>query len=131
MFRMEDHMTRSVVFGAGACALALALATLSDGPATTHAAAADPGVVQGAAGEPYPGMPAIAPIGVGIGKYMDVPASGQGPAVDPAKGYRLQDLGGGLYLITDNAIQAMFLVYDRGVVLIDAPQSLVPHIPQA
>ena len=42
-------------------------------------------------------MPSIAPIGVRIGKYMDVPASAQGPAVDPAKGYRLQDLGSGLY----------------------------------
>src|SRR5882762_6893793 len=145
MFRVEDGMIRSNAFvfrsrllcagtvkvGTGACALALGLATLSGGPATTHAAAAGPGVVQGAAGEPYPGMPAIAPIGVGIGKYMDVPASGQGPAVDPAKGYRLQDLGGGLYLITDNAIQSMFLVYDRGVVVIDAPQNLAPHIPQA
>jgi len=145
MFRVEDGMIRSNAFvfrsrllcagtvkvGTGACALALGLATLSGGPATTHAAAADPVVVQGAAGEPYPGMPAIAPIGVGIGKYMDVPASGQGPAVDPAKGYRLQDLGGGLYLITDNAIQSMFLVYDRGVVVIDAPQNLAPHIPQA
>lgn len=85
----------------------------------------------GAAGEPYPNMPLIAPIGVRTGKYMDVPASAQGPAVDPAKGYRLQDLGRGLYLITDNAIQSMFLVYDRGVVVIDVPQNLVAHIPQA
>ena len=45
---------------------------------------------------PYANMPKIAPIGVRIGKYMDVPASAQGPAVDPAKGYRLQDLGNGL-----------------------------------
>ena len=87
--------------------------------------------VQGAPGEPYPDMPSIAPIGVRIGKYMDVPASAQGPAVDPAKGYRLQDLGSGLYLITDNAIQSMFLVYDRGVVVIDAPQNLAAHIPRA
>jgi glyoxylase-like metal-dependent hydrolase (beta-lactamase superfamily II) len=86
---------------------------------------------QGAAAEPYPNMPAIAPIGVRIAKYMDVPASAQGPAIDPAKCYRLQDLGRGLYLITDNAIQSMFLVYDRGVVVIDAPQALAAHIPQA
>jgi hypothetical protein len=43
-----------------------------------------------------------------------VPASAQGPAIDPAKGYRLQGLGKGLYMITDNAIQSMFLVYNRG-----------------
>lgn len=59
---------------------------------------------QGEAGEPYPNMPSIAPIGVRIGKYLDVRASAQGPAIDSAKGYRLQDLGKGLYMITDNAL---------------------------
>ena len=86
---------------------------------------------QGTAGQPYPNMPSIAPIGVRSGKYMDVPDSAQGPAIDPAKGYRLQDLGSGLYMITDNAIQSMFLVYDRGVVVIDAPQNLASFIPKA
>jgi glyoxylase-like metal-dependent hydrolase (beta-lactamase superfamily II) len=71
--------------------------------------------------EPYPHMPSIAPIGERVAKYQDVPASGRGPAVEPAKGYRLQDLGGGLYMITDNVYQSMFLVYDRGVVVVDAP----------
>src|SRR5260370_25232371 len=92
---------------------------------------ADPTSEPGAAGEPYPNMPSIAPIGVRIAKYMDVPASAQGPAIDPAKGYRVQDLGKGLYMITDNAIQSMFLVYDRGVVVIDAPQNLAAFIPKA
>src|SRR5712671_216797 len=91
----------------------------------------DPISEPGAAGEPYPNMPSIAPIGVRIGKYLDVPSSSQGPPIDPAKGYRVQDLGSGLYMITDNAIQAMFLVYDRGVVVIDAPQNLAPFIPKA
>ena len=62
---------------------------------------------QGEAGEPYSHMPSIAPIGVRIAKYLDVPASAQGPAIDPAKGYRLQDLGSGLYivqLLKDNTI---------------------------
>jgi glyoxylase-like metal-dependent hydrolase (beta-lactamase superfamily II) len=83
------------------------------------------------AGEPYANMPAIAPIGVRIGKYMDIPASSQGPGIDPSKGYRLQKLGDGLYMVTDNAIQSMFLVYDRGVVLVDAPQTLAAIIPKA
>ena len=83
------------------------------------------------AGEPYPNMPSIAPIGVRIAKYFDVPPSSQGPAIDPARGYRLQDMGSGLYLITDNAIQSMFLVYDRGVVVVDAPQNLAAFIPKA
>jgi glyoxylase-like metal-dependent hydrolase (beta-lactamase superfamily II) len=92
---------------------------------------ADPTSEPGAAGEPYPNMPSIAPIGVKIAKYLDVPAASQGPPIDPAKGYRVQDLGSGLYMITDNAIQSMFLVYDRGVVVIDAPQNLAAFIPKA
>jgi glyoxylase-like metal-dependent hydrolase (beta-lactamase superfamily II) len=86
---------------------------------------------QGTAGEPYPQMPSVAAIGVRTGKYMDVPASARGTAVDPAKGYRLQDFGGGLYMITDNAYQSMLLVYDRGVVVIDAPPAYAAHIPRA
>jgi glyoxylase-like metal-dependent hydrolase (beta-lactamase superfamily II) len=92
---------------------------------------ADPTSEPGAAGEPYPNMPSIASIGVRIGKYLDVPSSSLGPRIDPAKGYRVQDLGSGLYMITDNAIQSMFLVYDRGVVVIDAPQNLAVYIPKA
>src|SRR5437660_12373888 len=92
---------------------------------------ADPTSEPGAAGEPYPNMPSIAPIGVRIAKYLDVPASAQGPAIDPAKGYRVQDLGSCPYMITDNAIQSMFLVYNRGVVVIDAPQNLAVYIPKA
>ena len=98
--------------------------------AITPAQSVETSAEQGVAGKPYPLMPRIAPIGVRIGKYMDVPASSGGPAIDPAKGYRLQNLGSGLYMITDNAIQSMFLVYDRGVVVIDAPQTYAAHILQ-
>jgi hypothetical protein len=80
--------------------------------------------VPGAAGAPYPNMPQIAPIGVRIAKYMDVPESAKGLAIDPAKGYRLQRLGNGLYMITDNAYQSMFMTYETGVVVIDAPPRL-------
>lgn len=87
--------------------------------------------VPGAASTPYPNMPRIAPIGARIAKYMDVPESAMGPAIDPAKGYRLQALGKGLFMITDNAYQSMFMVYEKGVVVIDAPPSYAAHIPQA
>ena len=110
-------------------AIVVAAATASAyGQSTSSGVAAN---VQGAAGDPYPDMPSIAPIGVRIGKYLDVPASSRGPAVDPAKGYRLQDLGSGLYMVTDNINQSMILVYDNGVVVIDAPQSYAARIPQA
>ena len=87
--------------------------------------------VPGSAGQPYPGMPVIAPIGARIAKYMDVPQSAKGPAIDPTKGYRLQDLGEGLYMVTDNAYQSMFLVYEDGVVVVDAPPSYAALIPRA
>jgi glyoxylase-like metal-dependent hydrolase (beta-lactamase superfamily II) len=111
--------------------LALIIASISVFPAITRAQSDAPRNDEGTAGEPYPNMPSIPPIGVRTGKYFDIPASAQGPAVDSAKGYRLQDFGGGLYMITDNQIQSMFFVYDRGVVVMDAPQSYAAHIRQA
>jgi hypothetical protein len=45
---------------------------------------------------PYANMPSIAPIGARIGHYQKVPEDAKGPPVDPAKGYRLQELGKGL-----------------------------------
>ncbi len=89
-------------------------------PPTALAAGAD---VPGAAGSPYEAMPAIAAIGERTGKYLDVPEAAKGPPIDPSRGYRLQDLGRGLYMITDNAYQSMFLVYETGVVVVDAPPS--------
>jgi glyoxylase-like metal-dependent hydrolase (beta-lactamase superfamily II) len=87
--------------------------------------------MRGAAGEPYPPMPTIASIGERTAKYLDIPESARGPDVDPAKGYRLQDLGDGLFMVTDNIYQSMFLVYDRGVVVVDAPPNYAKRIPQA
>ena len=85
----------------------------------------------GAPGAPYLNMPAIAPLGARIGKHLEVPESSKGPAIDPAKGYRIQDLGQGLYMVTDNGYQSMFMVYDKGVVVVDAPTSYAQYIPKA
>jgi glyoxylase-like metal-dependent hydrolase (beta-lactamase superfamily II) len=87
--------------------------------------------VEGFSGAPYANMPAIAPLGVRIAKHIKIPESAKGPAVDPAKGYRLQELGKGLYMITDNVYQSMFLVYETGVVVIDAPAPFAPFILKA
>jgi hypothetical protein len=48
---------------------------------------------RGTTGDPYPNMPAIPPPGLRISKHLDVPESAKGPAIDPAKGYRVQELG--------------------------------------
>jgi glyoxylase-like metal-dependent hydrolase (beta-lactamase superfamily II) len=80
---------------------------------------------------PYPNMPVIAPIGVRIEKYLEVNESAKGPSTDPKKGYRLQKLGNGLYMITDNAYQSMFMVYETGVVVVDAPPAFAQYILKA
>jgi glyoxylase-like metal-dependent hydrolase (beta-lactamase superfamily II) len=85
----------------------------------------------GCAGAPYLNMPEIAAIGPRTGKYIDIPESAKGPAIDPAKGYRMQQLGRGLYMVTENVYQAMLMVYERGVVVVDAPPSIAAYIPKA
>jgi hypothetical protein len=87
---------------------ALILACICSFTAVAHPQSSASRSEQGTAGEPYPNMPSIPPIGVRTAKYFDIPALAQGPAVDPVKGYRLQDFGSGLYMITDNQIQSMF-----------------------
>ena len=82
----------------GLAVLSILLAATIDS-AHAQTGSTDPG----APGAPYPDMPRVAPIGVRIAKYIDVPDSAKGPAVDPAKGYRIQKLGDGLSMITDNA----------------------------
>ena len=89
------------------------------------AQASDPRAVADA---PYANMPRIAPIGVRIGQHLGIPEDAKGPPVDAAKGYRLEQLGDGLYMITDNAYQSMFMVYENGVVVVDAPPSYSAHI---
>jgi hypothetical protein len=86
---------------------------------------------EGTAGHPYPNMPVIAPIGERIGKYLEVNESAKGPDIDAGKGYRLQKLGNNLFMITDNAYQSMFMIYEAGVVVVDAPPPFAQHIVKA
>jgi glyoxylase-like metal-dependent hydrolase (beta-lactamase superfamily II) len=84
--------------------------------------------VPGEPGAPYANMNHLAPIGVRTGKYLDIPDSAKGPPIDPAKGYRVEELGPDLYLVTDNGYMSMFMVHENGVVLVDAPTSYADHI---
>lgn len=85
----------------------------------------------GAPGAPYPNMPALAPIGVRVDSYLHVPDSAKGPAIEAAKGYRTQRLGDRLYMITDGAYQSMFMTYEDGVVVVDAPPPYASSIRRA
>ncbi len=73
----------------------------------------------------------IAPIGARPTAFMKIPASARGPEIDRKKGYRIESLGPGLFMVTDNAYQSMFMVYDRGVVVVDAPPSYSDKLKEA
>src|ERR1700722_11027941 len=117
---MTKHRLTGLVAAAGLLLSGLALADAAGDLAPP-----------GQPGRPYPNMPPIAPIGERIDKYYDLPEISKGPAVDPAKGYRIEELGKGLYLITDGGYQSVFMVYETGVVVIDAPPLYSAKIRQA
>lgn len=105
------------------------LAVMLFGLMPTSGVLADP--LPGEPGTQYEHMPKLAPIGVRVDHYLPVPSQDQVPAIDPGKGYRTQKLGRGLYMITDNGYQSMFMVYETGVVVVDAPPGYSAHIRQA
>lgn len=59
-----------------------------------------------------------------------LPQTARGPAI-PEQGYLRQEIGDGLHLVTEGAFQMMFLVTEEGVVVVDAPPTLGPHIRPA
>jgi glyoxylase-like metal-dependent hydrolase (beta-lactamase superfamily II) len=56
-------------------------------------------------------------------KYAPVPDFARGPEI-PSSGYRVTELGGGAYGITTGLVNTMFLVTQKGVVVVDAPPDL-------
>lgn len=59
-----------------------------------------------------------------------VPAVAQGPAI-PGTGYLVQEVRDKLYWLTDGVYSCMFLATGAGVILVDAPQTLAPHLLDA
>lgn len=51
--------------------------------------------------------------------------------IDPALGYAVKNVGGGVYVISDNGWQSAFLVTSDGVIVFDEPASFGKHIPSA
>jgi hypothetical protein len=51
--------------------------------------------------------------------------------VDPKLGYAVKEMGGGVYVISDNGWQSAFLVTSEGVIVFDAPESFGKSIPSA
>ena len=53
-----------------------------------------------------------------------LPTTAQGPAIPQDKGYLVEEIGDGLYWVTDGTYQVMFLTTGEGVVAVDAPPNL-------
>jgi len=51
--------------------------------------------------------------------------------IDPKLGYAVKDVGGGVYVASDNGWQSAFLVTDDGVIVFDAPESFGKSLPSA
>ena len=51
--------------------------------------------------------------------------------IDPNLGYAMKNVGGGVYVLSDNGWQSAFLVTDEGVIVFDAPASFGKSIPSA
>jgi len=51
--------------------------------------------------------------------------------IDPKLGYAVKDVGGGVYVLSDNGWQSAFLVTEDGVIVFDAPASFGKSIPSA
>ncbi len=52
------------------------------------------------------------------------------PVID-SKGYYVGSYGGGAYWVTDGLYNSMFIVSDKGVIVIDAPRSYADKLPDA
>jgi glyoxylase-like metal-dependent hydrolase (beta-lactamase superfamily II) len=64
------------------------------------------------------------------GRYLQVPDPARGPALNE-DGYVVEEIGEGLYWVTDGFYQMMFLLTGEGVVAIDAPPTLGHNIHRA
>lgn len=58
----------------------------------------------------------------------DVPPAARGPAIDPARGWLVEEIRGGAYWVTDGDYQALLVTSAEGVAVIDAPPSLGPQL---
>ena len=68
-----------------------------------------------------PTTPSVAPI----------PNAAFGPAIPQDKGYLVEEIGDGLYWLTEGIYQVMFLTTSEGVIVVDAPPSIGENLLKA
>ena len=75
---------------------------------------------------------AVAHLGARLAPCVsDLPSTVTGPAIDFEKGYLVEELGNGLYWVTEGAYQVMFLTTGEGVIVVDAPPTIGQNILNA
>ncbi|KAJ7203268.1 beta-lactamase-like protein [Mycena pura] len=57
-------------------------------------------------------------------QFAPLPSTVDSPPIDPALGYFVGNLGGGVYWVTEGVYSNMFLVSTHGVILVDAPPTI-------
>ena len=80
---------------------------------------------------PYPGASDIAPPMVHNDHYDAVLSAGLGADIDAAKGYRIEDMGAGAYMVTEGIYQMMIVKTDEGLIVVDAPPPIGDKILKA
>ena len=60
-----------------------------------------------------------------------LPATARGPAIPQDKGYLVEEIGDGLYWVTEGAYQVMFLTTGEGVIVVDAPPTIGENLLKA
>lgn len=66
-----------------------------------------------------------------VSTYLPVPATAAGPPVPTSPGYRLEDFGGGAYMVTEGLYQGAFFVSDESVIVVDAPPTIGENLVHA
>jgi glyoxylase-like metal-dependent hydrolase (beta-lactamase superfamily II) len=61
----------------------------------------------------------------------EVPAAAYGPPIDPARGHLVEEIRGGVWLLTDGDYQTLLVTSTEGTLVVDAPPSLAPYLPAA
>jgi glyoxylase-like metal-dependent hydrolase (beta-lactamase superfamily II) len=76
----------------------------------------------------------VLPVGNALAQddmFAPVPETAIGPVIDQEVGYLVEELGSGLYLVSDGSYQMMFLTTGEGVIAVDAPPSTGANILEA
>lgn len=80
------------------------------------------------------GYPAVGIVGAqeqsGTQEFAPIPEAARGPAISE-QGYLVEEIGQGLYYVTDGVYQMMFLTTGRGVIAVDAPPNIGENIVRA